>query len=76
MKKEKLILFLGYFALILGIPYIIVMIAENEQQIINLFFIHVVVIIPVGSILLKWYRMKNKGFSNKEIFKSFIPFLR
>jgi hypothetical protein len=76
MKKEKLILFLGYFALIVVIPFIIVKIAENEQQIRNLFFIHVIVVIPVGSILLKWYRMKNKGFSNKEFFKSFFPFSR
>lgn len=76
MKKVHLFQFIAYAALIVIIPFIIVKIAQNEQEIKNLLFLHIIIVIPLGSILIKWYRMRNKGFNNKEILRSFVPFLK
>jgi hypothetical protein len=76
MKKVKLLVWVGYFILIIVVPFIIVKIAQNEQEIKKLFFLHVIFVIPIGSAIIKWYKMKNKGFSNKEIWRSFLPFFK
>jgi hypothetical protein len=54
------------------IPYIIVKISKDEQEILRLFSWHILIIIPVFVIGSKWYIRILKGESSREILKSFI----
>lgn len=76
MKKPVKVSIIVYVVLILLIPFIIVKIGRDEKEIIRLFLGHVVFIIPLSSIGLRWYKLKSAGVSTKEIFKSFIPFYK
>lgn len=65
MKKEKVIPWVVVIIMVIIIPYFIVKIADNEQDILKLFSWHVLIIIPLLVIGLKWYKRTIRGVSNK-----------
>ena len=58
MKKEKIIPWIVIIIMIFIIPYFIVRIADNEQDIMKLFSWQVLIIIPLLVIGLKLYKRK------------------
>jgi uncharacterized membrane protein len=64
MKKEWFVPLIVIVIMIVVIPYFIVGIAENEQDILRLFSWHVLIIIPLLVIGLKIYKKKKRVKNN------------
>ncbi len=76
MKNKNAISWIVAIIIIIVVPYLIVKIANDENDILRYFSFHVLVIIPLMVIGSRWYKKKLSGQSTREMIRSIIPFYR